>query len=122
MRILFFLLAPLLGYSQLDTTITYRQKEVHNVTIAPDTASLRWGIDTVKYDVNFEIKFNRAKKNIAIDGYGTYKYVEYFIHPSSSRPTYTLSNGGELSFFAGTIIWVWPIVNRKTSMIIFEIK
>ena len=121
MRILFLLLAPLMGYSQLDTTITYRQKEVHSINIGADTASLKWVIDTIKYTVNFEIKFNKAKKSIAIDGYGTYKYLEYYINPSSSRPTYMLVNGGELSFFAGTIIWVWPIVKRKTSTIIFEI-
>lgn len=122
MRILFFLLAPLMGYSQLDTTITYRQKEVHSVNIGADTASLTWVIDTIKYSVGFEIKFNKTKKTIEIDGYGTYKYLEYYLHPSSGRPTYTLTNGGELSFYAGTIIWVWPIVNRKTKAIIFEIK
>lgn len=122
MRILLLLLAPLLGYSQLDTTLAYRQKEVHRISIAADTASLTWVIDTIKYIADFEIKFNKAKKSIAIDGYGTYKYIEYFSHSSSGRPTYTLSNGGELSWFAGSIIWVWPIVKRKTKTIIFQIK
>jgi len=122
MRILFLLLAPLLGYSQLDTTLSYRQKEVHSINIGADTASLNWVIDTIKYSADFEIKFNKAKNSIAIDGYGTYKYIQYFLHSSSGRPTYTLSNGGELSWIAGSVIWAWPIVNRKTKTIIFEIK
>jgi hypothetical protein len=122
MRVLLFLLAPFMGYSQLDTTITYRQKEVHSINIGADTASFRWVIDTVRYSVDFEIKFNKTKKSIAIDGYGTYKYLEYYINPSSSRPTYMLSNGGEVSFFAGAIIWVWPIVKSKTKTIVFECK
>lgn len=121
MRILLLLLAPLMGYSQLDTTLSYRQKEVHGINIGADTASLTWTIDTIKYNVGFEIKFNKAKKSIAIDGYGTYKYLEYFLHPSSGRPTYTLANGGELSWIAGSVIWAWPIVKRKTKTIIFEI-
>lgn len=121
MRIILLLLFPFVAHAQLDTIITYRQKEVHTISLGPDAASLKWVIDTVRYNVNFEIKFNKAKKSIAIDGYATYKYLEYYINPSSSRPTYMLSNGGELSFFAGTIIWAWPIVNKKTKTIIFEI-
>jgi hypothetical protein len=121
MRTLLLLLAPMLGYSQLDTTLVYRQKEVHSIIIKADSSGLSWAIDTIPYLVPFEIKFNKVKKTIAIDGYGTYKVAEYSLHQSGYH-AYKLSNGGEVGYIAGSVIWTWPISRRKTKTIIFKIE
>lgn len=123
---------PVFGYSQLDTTLTYRQKEVHNIVIKADTSVL-WGIDTTKFQSIGEIKFNKSKKTISIDGYGVYKVSKHEIHgvieahlPEHGRIEgyhyYELSNGSKLTWIANAVIWDLPIVKKKTKTVIFEIE
>lgn len=130
--LLFAMLAPMLAHSQLDTIVTYRQKHVHNIVIRADSSQLSWNADTINYATHFEIKFNKAKKTIAIDGYGTYKVSKYEIHGAiephlpehgkiPGHHYYELSNGSKLTWIANGIIWEWPIVKKKTQTIIFEI-
>jgi hypothetical protein len=116
------LLAPAMGYTQLDTTLTYRQKGVHHLSISADTTTISCKIDTIKYAVDFEIKFNKTKKTIAIDGYGTYKYVGYTPTQSLLAHSYQLENGGEICWVNGSVIWASTLVKRKATTIIFEIK
>jgi hypothetical protein len=82
---------------------------------------LSWAIDTIPYYVPFEIKFNRVTKTIVIDGYGTYKVAEYSLRQSGCH-AYKLSDGGEIGYISGSVIWSWPIVKRKTKTIIFNIS
>lgn len=123
MRLLLLLLAPVIGFSQFDMTLTYKTKHVHTIAIKPDSSTLSWKIDTIKYAVPFEIKFTTSK--IIIDGYGTYKITNREIHGQIDSlpgwPYYELSNGSHLTWIENSIIWEWPIVNRKTKTIIFEI-
>lgn len=140
MRLLLLLLAPLMGFAQLDTTLTYKTKHVHTVVIKPDSSTLSWKADTIKYQVPFEIKITHptsiqlnnngmvigeAGGTVIIDGYGTYKIAKREIHGQIDSlpgwPYYELSNGSHLTFIANSVIWEFPIVNRKTKTIIFEI-
>lgn len=126
--LLFALLAPMLAHSQLDTIATYRQKHVHGIVIRADSSQLSWKADTIYYTASFEIKFNKAKKTIAIDGYGTYKVTKHEIHGatpdfdlSPGYHYYELSNGSKLTWIENAILWEWPFVNKKSQEIIFEI-
>jgi hypothetical protein len=116
---------PTLAFSQLDTTLTYRLKEVHTIAYKNDSVTLSWKVDTIPYAVPFEIKFSPTK--IAIDGYGTYKIVKHEIHGSTPIPQargydyYELSNGTTLTYIEKWIYWSWPIINKKTKMVIFII-
>ena len=140
MRVLLLLLMPVMGFCQLDTTITYRQKEVHSIVIKADSTTLSWKADTVKYDVLFEIKFTKPEGyvgnyngsitplggKIVIDGYGTYKITKHEIHGADTDwpgyHYYELSNGTKLTWIENAVIWEFPIVNKKTKTIIFEIE
>jgi hypothetical protein len=122
------LLMPLMGFSQLDITMTYKQKEVHSIVIKADSSTLSWKADTIKYDLLFEIKITPTK--IAIDGYGTYKITKHEIHgviddAFGHWPGYhyfELSNATKLTWIENAIIWEFPIINKKTKTIIFEIE
>jgi hypothetical protein len=78
MRVLMLLLMPLMGFSQLNITLTYKQKEVHSIVINANSSTLSWKADTIKHDLLFEIKLTSTK--IAIDGYGIYKITKHEIH------------------------------------------
>lgn len=124
MRLLLLLLAPLMGFSQLDTTIAYRIKHVHTIVIKSDSSTLSWNADTIRYQVPFDIKFTQSR--VVIDGYGTYRVAKMEIHGQIDSlpgwPYYELSNGSHLTWIANSVIWEWPIVKRKTKTIIFEIQ
>lgn len=119
MRLLLLFMWPVIGYSQLDTTITYKTKHVHTIAIRPDSSTLSWKADTIKYTVPFDIKFIAAK--IVVDGYGTFKVTKHELH-SSLYHWHKLSNGGQLTWIENAVILEYPIVNRKTKTIIFEIE
>jgi len=120
MRLLFLLLAPLVGYSQSDTTLTYRQKEVHNMAFSKDTGSMTWNIDTIKYQVPFEIKI--TKKKIAIDGYGTFRVDSVKRSEEGDYWNYYLPNKLQFTFVVGNAYLIYPIVNRKSKLIVFVIN
>lgn len=124
MRFILLFMLPVIGYSQLDTTLTYKTKELHSITYKNDSATLKWTVDTIRYHVPFEIKF--TKKKIAIDGYGTYAIRKHNIHGAiDNLPGYNhyeLSNGTRLTYMENWVYWEWPIKNRKTKMVVFIIK
>lgn len=141
MRLLLLLLAPLMGFAQLDTTLTYKTKHVHTIAIKADSSTLSWKADTIKYSVPFDIKItgptsfqldNRgiiigeSGGLIIIDGYGTYKITKREMHGKIDSlpgwPYYELSNGSHLTWIENAVIWEWPLVKRKTKTIIFEIE
>lgn len=120
MRVLIVLLMPLMGFSQLDTVLDYRQKIVHSSVIKADT--VEWKADTIPYDLVFEIKITSEK--IAIDGYGTYKISKHELHGVDSSPGYhyfELSNGTKLTWIEGAVVWEFPVVKKKSKLIVFEI-
>lgn len=122
MRVLFLLLAPLLAHSQLDTTITYKTKEVSSIVVMGDS-TVSWKTDTIPYDLLFEIKFTSTK--IAIDGYGSYKIVKHELHGVDSSPGYhyfELSNKTKLTWVESAVIWEFPVVNKKSKLIVFQIE
>jgi hypothetical protein len=124
MRFLLLFMWPVLGYSQLDTTLTYKSKEAHSITYKNDSATLRWKIDTINYTVPFDIRFTKTR--IYIDGYGTYKITKHAIHGAiDSLPGYNyyeLENGTHLTYLENWVYWEWPIVKKKTKMVVFIIK
>lgn len=123
MRLLFLLLTPFLANAQIDTTITYKTKEVGNITIKADSSILSWNIDTISYRVPFEIKFSDSK--ISIDGYSSYKITKHELHGVDSSPGYhyyELSNGTKLTWIESAVIWEFPIVNKKSKLIVFRIE
>lgn len=119
MRLLLLMLAPFTGFSQLDTTITYKIKHVHTIAIKPDSSTLSWKADTIRYSVPFDIKFTPTK--IIIDGYGTFKVTKHELH-SNLYHWHKLSNGGQLTWIENAIILEYPVVKRKTKTIIFEVN
>ena len=124
MRFILLFMWPVLGYSQLDTTLTYKSKEVHAIIWKNDSATLSWKTDTINYPVSFEIKF--TKKKIAIDGYGTYSILKHEIHGAidglPGYHYYDLTNGTHLTYLENWVYWEWPIVKKKTKMVVFIIK
>jgi len=122
MRVLFILLAPLLGYSQLDTTLTYRKKYVHKFVVEYITPHIVCDIDTVKCRGDYKIKFNKADSTIYIEKYGTYKYTNYTPTHSLLAHSYKLKNGGDVCWTNKSVIWAFPLVGQKAKTIIFEVS
>lgn len=111
-----------MGYSQLDTTIIYRVKEIHNITLGGGTA-IKWTIDTIKYDARFEIKF--TKKRIYVDGYGSFGVNKYETRGDGGDLRYrwyALSNGAYLMWVLNVVIIEYPMVNRKLKTLVFNIE
>lgn len=122
MRFLFLLLAPLMGYSQSDTIVTFRVKEIHNITLYADT-TIKWTIDTIKYNVPFEIKF--TKKKISVDGYSAFTISKFEMrsHGDGSKYRwYLFSNGAYLMWTLSAVIIEYPAVKRKSKMLVFNIE
>lgn len=124
MRLLLLFMWPVIGYSQLDTTLVYKEKEAHAIAYMNDSVTLSWKIDTIKYQVPFDIRFTKTK--VYIDGYGTYSITKHELHGINERNPgyhyYELSNGTKLTWIEKWVYWEWPIVKRKTKMVIFVIK
>jgi hypothetical protein len=110
----------MLSYSQSDTVLTYRQKEVHNMFISKDTTSLTWTIDTIQYQVPFEIKL--TKKSIAVDGYGTFKIDSVKKSEDGDYFNYYCPNKIQFNFAAGNAYLLYPMVARKSKVIVFYIS
>lgn len=123
MRLLLLLLAPVMGFSQLDTTVAYKIKHVHTIVIKPDSSTLSWKADTIKLSARYKIKFTATE--IVIGRHGTYKIAKREMHGQIDSlpgwPYYELSNRSHLTWIENSIIWEWPIVKRKTKTIIFEV-
>lgn len=117
MRLLLLFMWPTLAFSQLDTTLTYRTKEVHSMVFSNDRESLTWNIDTIKYQVPFEIKITKSK--IAIDGYGTFKVDSIKRSEEGDHWNYYLPNNLQFTFVVGNAYLFYPIVNRKSKLIVF---
>jgi hypothetical protein len=140
MRYLFFLLTPLFGYSQLDTTLTYRQKEVHTMAFSKDTSSLTWKIDTIKYEVPFEIRIQNPAEllftnpdgtlwkttkipgYVSIDGYGSFKVDSVKKSSEGDYLNYYLPKNIQFTFVVGNAYLVYPMANRKSKLIVFLCK
>jgi len=152
MRVLMLLLMPIMGFSQLDTSLHFRQIEVHSIVIKPDSTTLTWSVDTIKFkSPGGEIKFQKRVRvypvlgeilqdssvigvelyayyfatSISIDRYGTYKVSKSEMHGVGKQyqyPYYELTNGSKLTWVENAIIWDWPIINKKTKTIIFQIE
>lgn len=117
MRLLFFILAPILGYSQPSGTLTYHTKEVHTIGWRSDTATSSWRIDTIKYTVPFEIKL--TNKSIVIDGYGTFKVDSVKQKYNSPYWNYWLSGGKQFALIENYGYLNYPTINKKSQIIIF---
>lgn len=120
--LLFALLVPMLACSQSDTIITYKVKELHNIVLGADT-SIKWTIDTIKYQVPFEIKF--TKKKIMVDGYGSFNVSKYELRGDGEAPRYRwykLSNGAYLMWVLNVVIIEYPLAKRKSKMLVFNIE
>ncbi len=120
MRFLLLFMLPVMGYSQLDTTLNYRQKQVHNMTFDQYITDVTWNIDTIKYDVPFEIKI--TKKKIEIDGYGIFLVDSVRKSEGGDYSNYFLHNGHQFTFVVGNAYLAYPIVNRKSKLIVFLCK
>lgn len=150
MRVLMLLLMPVMGFSQLDTSLIYHTKEVHTIVIKADSSTLSWKIDTTVFESPGEIKLlKRIPKicvdttmdgglytsgelyiyyfatTISIDGYtGVYKVTKSEMHGTGRKfqyPYYELSNGSKLTWIENAVLWEFPVVNKKSKLIIFEI-
>ncbi len=113
MRLLFILLAPLLGYSQADTTLTYRTKEAHNINWKNQDTASQWKVDTIEYQVPFEIKI--SKKSLVIDGYGTFKIDSARFPPQSPYMRYYLPKGVIFCWIEKYAYLTYPIVNKRVN-------
>lgn len=120
--LLLFIIAPLLSYSQNDTTVVYFQKEVHSITLGNDT-SFRWTIDTIKYEKPFEIKF--TKKKVSVDGIGDFKIAQYELRKEIDGfeyRWYKFSNGAFLIWMLNVISIEYPVANKKTKSLFFDVQ
>lgn len=143
------LLMPLMGLSQLDTSLIYHIKEVHTIVIKADSSTLSWDIDTTVFESPGEIKFlKRVPKicqdtimngvlymagefyiyyfasTISIDGYSAYKVTKSEMHGTGRKfqyPYYELSNGTKLTWIENAVLWEFPAVKKKSKIIVFEI-
>lgn len=88
-----------------------------------DSTTIKWTIDTINYATAFDIKLNKSKNTIAIDGYGTYKITKQEIHGAIDsvlgHPYYELSNGSHITWIEKWMYWEYPFINGKSKMVIF---
>lgn len=121
MRLLLLLLVPFASFSQIEKTITYKVKYVHNVAVKTDN-SITWTVDTISYHVPFDIKL--TKKSVSIDGYGTYKIAEYQLRGEPGElqyPWYKFTNGIYLWWVNKIAIMEYPLSEKKAKTIVFDI-
>jgi hypothetical protein len=120
MRILLLLLLPISISAQQIVNLKYQLKEVHNITMLPDS-NVKWSIDTIKYHVPFEIKFTKTK--VSIDGYGNYTITKYEdrSHEGTQIDHWKLSNGSTITRFETLMYWEYPFVKGKAKTIFFKI-
>jgi len=116
---LFFLLAPLFGYSQPTLNITYHTKEAHAIGWKADSTTSSWRVDTIQYSVPFEIKL--TNKSIVIDGYGTFKVDSVKQKYNSPYWCYWLKNDIQFALIEKYGYLSYPTVNKKSKLIIFYI-
>lgn len=114
------LLLPLISYSQRDTVIVYKTKEVHSIAWKSNDSTLSWKIDTIRYRVPFEIKI--TKKNIAIDGYGPFKIDSIRRHEGSAYINYRLPKGIGFTWIERYAYLEYPISKKKSKVIVFYIS
>lgn len=119
MRFLFFLLAPILSYSQFSGTFTYKKKEVHTIGWRTADSISSWRIDTIHYGVPFEIKL--TNKSVVIDGYGTFKVDSVKQKYDSFYWNYWLSGGKQFVMIENYGYLNYPVVNKKSQIIVFYV-
>lgn len=119
MRVLLLLLAPILAYSQPNINLTYHTKEVHTVGWQSDTTTSSWKIDTIKYEVPFEIKL--TSNLVVIDGYGTFQVDSMKQKYNSPYWNYWLKGGKQFALIENYGYLNYPTVNKKSKIIIFYI-
>jgi hypothetical protein len=121
MRFLLLLLLPCSVYSQPVANLSYKLKEVHNLTVGVD-CNLIWKVDTIKYSVPFEIKISETK--ISIDGYGDYTIKSY---ENKSRPDtridyWELTDSSFITKIDNLMYWEYPMKNKQSRFIHFKIE
>lgn len=120
MRLLIFLLAPFLGYSQVSGVFVYKTKEVHKIGWRDSGSTSSWNIDTIRYHVPFEIKFLQGK--ISIDGYGTFKIDSVKQKYNSPYWNYWLSDGKQFALIENYGYLNYPTVKKKSQIVIFYLE
>lgn len=133
MRLLFFLLAPIFSYPQVDRPMTYHTKEVHTIGWRSDTTTSSWRIDTIHYSVPFEIKQQYAymplrdgsvklvDSSLLIDGYGLFKIDSVKQKYNSPYWNYWLAGGKQFALIEKIGYLNYPTVNKKSQIIVFYI-
>lgn len=119
MRLLFLLLAPFTGYSQVGGILTYHTKEVHTISWKNADTTTSWKIDTIRYSVPFEIRLSLDK--VVIDGYGTFRVDSVKQKYNSSYWNYWLPGGKQFSLIENIGYLNYPIVNKKSQVIVFYV-
>lgn len=119
MRLLFLLLAPLIGYAQPSGSLTYKIKEVHAVGWRTADSTSSWRIDTIRYSVPFEIKL--SNKSVVIDGYGTFEVDSVKQKYNSPYWNYWLSGGKQFALIENYGYLNYPTVNKKSQIIVFYV-
>ena len=90
------------------------------MAFSKDTNSLTWKIDTIKYEVPFEIKI--TKKKIEIDGYGAFRIDSVKKSQDGDNLNYYLPKNIQFTFVVGNAYLVYPMANRKSKLIVFICK
>lgn len=119
MRLLFLLLAPLMGFCQRDTIITYHTKEVHTINWVTNDSTKTWKVDTISYSTPAELKL--TKKSIIIDGYGSFKVDSVKTPEQSLYWRYYLPGGVIFSLIEKYAYLTYPIVNKKSKILVFYV-
>lgn len=119
MRLLFFLLAPAIGFAQPSLNLTYKVKEVHTIGWRTADSTSSWRIDTIRYGAAFEIKL--SSKSVVIDGYGTFKVDSVKQKYNSPYWNYWLSGGKQFALIENYGYLNYPTVNKKSQIIVFYV-
>jgi hypothetical protein len=110
---------PVFGYAQPNATLTYKTKEVHSIGWRTPDSTSSWRIDTIQYNVPFEIKL--SNKSVVIDGYGTYRVDSVKQKYNSTYWNYWLSDGKQFALIENYGYLNYPTVNKKSKIIIFYV-
>jgi len=119
MRVLLLLLCPIFAFSQPMANITYHTKEVHTMAWRNADTTTSWRIDTIKYGVSFEIRLSLDR--VVIDGYGTFKVDSVKQKYNSPYWNYWLPGGKQFSLIEKIGYLNYPIVNKKSQIIVFYV-
>jgi len=110
-----------MGFSQFLGRVTYKTKIVYTKYLKADSTLKSYTLDTIRYNVPFEVTF--TQKSVMIDGYGSFAVESYRKNGDANSVFhhYKLKNGNYVTIGEKNMYLVYPLVKLKYQIVMFEI-